>query len=83
MWLFTVPLILIAIYTDSLMPPAVYACFNKFAIMLFASNVGAWLDQQPRSTSMLFFLPYLPCQVLNWSIAAQLLSMAASGNLLL
>jgi hypothetical protein len=49
MWFFTVPMVLISIFSISIMPVAVYACFNKLSGMLFASNVGAWLDQQGRS----------------------------------
>jgi len=66
-WGFLIPLLLIKTFPDSLVPIAVYAFFNKLIGLLFASNLGAWLDQQSRS------------RVLYLSILAQAISLGAAG----
>jgi hypothetical protein len=48
MWTFVVPLVLISVFHDTILPQALYGLVTQGAGLLIGPYFGVWMDRQPR-----------------------------------
>lgn len=48
MWAFVIPLALVSVFANTLLPQALYGLVTKGSTVLLGPYLGLWMDRQPR-----------------------------------